>query len=247
LVRVGIVDEDWEVVVNAGKLGRPDCVVEAPDVMYEAVEVVTESSRGKEPVVLTGDDCVAVLGGDGNTTVSMTVTVVSALGATKVVEKTVVVTVAVIVFREKTVVVMVTVVVTVTSARFSLPLVRLASPGTALGCGIAVRGAASFGVLTSGRTDDANDDTPRRGLAGTRLTRLKNEVAVVVDVCVCWIGSMTVMSSTLVTATTLVSAVPVYVVTVAMTVCVLVVAGLGRSSVVCLLSVNTLHRSPGDA
>ena len=188
-----------------------------------------------------------VLDGDGSTTVSITVTVVSALGATKVVEKTVVVTVAVMVFREKTVVVMVTVVVTVTSARFSLPLARLASPGTTLGCGIAVRGVATLGVSTCGRTDDANDDTPWRGLAATRLARLKNEVAVVVDVSVCRTGSMTVITWTFVTATTLVCAVPVNEVTVAVMVCVLVVVGLGKTSVPCLLSVSTLHRSLADA
>jgi hypothetical protein len=78
------------------------------------------------PVVveLPGPDGVGVFGGKGRNTVSMTVVVVSAFGATVVVEKTVVVAVAVTTFREKTVVVTVTVVVRVTSARFSaVPLV----------------------------------------------------------------------------------------------------------------------------
>ena len=60
--------------------------------------------------------------GNGKTTVVMTVTVVSALGATNVVEKTVLVTVAVTTLGLKTVVVTVTVVVMVTSARLPLPL-----------------------------------------------------------------------------------------------------------------------------
>ena len=78
----------------------------------------------------------AVGSGDGRTTVAMTVTVVSALGATKVVEKTVVVTVAVTVFRGNTVMVTVMVVVRVTSALFSTSLVGRASLDVAMGCGV---------------------------------------------------------------------------------------------------------------
>ena len=85
-----------------------------------------------EAVCCPGEE-LAVGGGDGRTTVAMTVTVVSAFGATKVVEKTVVVTVAVTVFRGNTVTVTVMVVVRVTTALFSTSLVDRASPGTALG------------------------------------------------------------------------------------------------------------------
>jgi hypothetical protein len=89
----------------------------------------------------------------------MTVTVVSALGAMVVVQKTVVVAVAVTTFREKTVVVTVTVVVRVTSARFSaVPLVRRTSPDTTSGCGIVVGVVARLGVSASGRTDAADGD-----------------------------------------------------------------------------------------
>ena len=88
-----------------------------------------------EPVCWPGEE-LAVGGGDGRTTVAMTVTVVSAFGATKVVEKTVVVTVAVTVFRGNTVTVTVMVVVRVTTALFSTSLVDRASSGTALGGGV---------------------------------------------------------------------------------------------------------------
>ena len=112
-------EEDWgEVVVGRGKLG--------------------EELLGLGEAVCCPGEGLAVDGGGGHgrTTVAITVTVVSAFGATKVVEKTVVVTVAVTVFRGNTVMVTVIVVVRVTSALFSTSRVGRASPDAALGCGV---------------------------------------------------------------------------------------------------------------
>jgi hypothetical protein len=82
----------------------------------------------------------SVVEGNGKTTVVITVTVVSALGATNVVENTVVVTVAVTILGLKIVVVTVTVFVTVTSARFPLPLMPSPDQLSCSGIAISVTG-----------------------------------------------------------------------------------------------------------
>jgi hypothetical protein len=73
---------------------------------------------------------------------------------------------------------------------------------------------------------------PCPGFAG--ISRLKKDVAVAVEVCVRWAGSITVMTSTFVTVKTLLRAAPVKEVTVAVTVCVRRDVEFGRS-VLCLL------------
>ena len=145
--------EDWGEVVGRGELG---------------VELLGLG----EAVCCPGEGLtVGGGGGHGRTTVAMTVTVVSAFGATKVVEKTVVVTVAVTVFRGNTVTVTVIVVVRVTSALFSTSRVGRASPDAALGRGVTSRVGVASNVAACGGPDSASDASVGREPAETPLAR----------------------------------------------------------------------------
>ena len=145
--------EDWgEVVVGRGEVG---------------VELLGLG----EAVCCPGEGLTVGGGGHGRTTVAMTVTVVSAFGATKVVEKTVVVTVAVTVLRGNTVMVTVMVVVRVTSALFSTSRVGRASPDAALGRGVTSRVGVASNVAACGGPDSASDASVGREPAETPLAR----------------------------------------------------------------------------
>lgn len=137
IVRVSIVDGEDDVSVDGMSIEDSELnrrVVGPIDVGNGLVEVLLgPPGAGEEAVGNPGvADILAVPDGRGKTTVSITVTVVSALGAMNVVEKTAVVTVTVTILRGKTVVVTMTVVVTVTSARFTaMASMRRSSFGTA--------------------------------------------------------------------------------------------------------------------
>lgn len=133
-VSVAVIEvSGMEVADDADERGREDPVAVLPDRVEGFTESVFELPGGREVDDPPGDDrvglrIVLVMDADGRKTVVVTTTVVTALGATVVVEKTVLVSVDVTIFRAKTVAMLVTVLMSVISCRFSaLPVVRKAT------------------------------------------------------------------------------------------------------------------------